>query len=36
LYNPSIESEPIPWHGRQQSVSVTLPPLAGIFLRRAS
>jgi 1,4-alpha-glucan branching enzyme len=35
IYNPAIESEAVPWHGREQSVSVSLPPLAGIFLRPA-
>ena len=35
ICNPSIASEPVPWHGREQSVSVTLPPLAAVFLRPA-
>jgi 1,4-alpha-glucan branching enzyme len=28
-----VESRPIPWNGRRQSVNVTLPPLAGVFLK---
>lgn len=28
-----VESRPIPWNGRRHSVSVTLPPLAGVFLK---
>jgi 1,4-alpha-glucan branching enzyme len=27
-----IESEPIAWHGREQSVVLRLPPLAGLLL----
>jgi len=27
-----VKSEPIPWHGRAQSVSLTLPPLAAVWL----
>jgi 1,4-alpha-glucan branching enzyme len=27
------EAEPIPWHGHHQSVSLTLPPLAVVFLK---
>jgi 1,4-alpha-glucan branching enzyme len=34
LYNPGIVSEAIPWHGRGQSVVLTLPPLAGVILAR--
>ncbi|MEZ5100989.1 MAG: 1,4-alpha-glucan branching protein GlgB [Thermoleophilia bacterium] len=29
-----IETQPIPWHGREQSAAVTLPPLGVLFLRR--
>jgi len=29
---PGIESQPVPWHGREQSIEVTLPPLAGLLL----
>jgi 1,4-alpha-glucan branching enzyme len=32
LYNPDIASEAIPWHGREQSIVLTLPPLAGLIL----
>jgi len=28
-----VDSRPIPWNGRRQSVNVTLPPLAGVFLK---
>jgi 1,4-alpha-glucan branching enzyme len=36
LYNPGdIRSEQIPWHGRGQSVVLTLPPLAGVILVRS-
>jgi 1,4-alpha-glucan branching enzyme len=31
-----IQAEPIPHHGRQFSLNVTLPPLAAIFLKRMS
>lgn len=27
-----LQSEPIPWHGRAQSIVLTLPPLAGVLL----
>jgi 1,4-alpha-glucan branching enzyme len=27
-----VRSEPIPWHGRAHSVSLTLPPLSAIWL----
>jgi 1,4-alpha-glucan branching enzyme len=30
-----LEAEPIGWHGRQQSVSLNIPPLATIWLRPA-
>jgi 1,4-alpha-glucan branching enzyme len=37
LYNPGdIRSEQIPWHGRGQSIVLTLPPLAGVILVRSS
>lgn len=37
LNNPNgIQSEEVPWNGRPHSVSVTLPPLAGIVLKPAS
>jgi 1,4-alpha-glucan branching enzyme len=28
-----VASEPRPWHGRDQSIVVTLPPLGGLYLR---
>jgi 1,4-alpha-glucan branching enzyme len=28
-----VESQPVPMHGRPNSVSLTVPPLAGIFLK---
>ena len=28
-----VESSPEPWHGRGCSLALTLPPLAGVFLR---
>jgi len=31
-----VESEPIPWHHYDQSVSLTLPPLAAIYLKKQS
>ena len=30
-----VASRPIPWNGRRQSISLTLPPLGAVFLRRA-
>jgi 1,4-alpha-glucan branching enzyme len=30
-----VDAEPVPWHGREQSIVLTLPPLAAIFLRLA-
>ena len=30
-----LESEPIGWHGRTQSISLTIPPLATVRLRPA-
>ncbi len=34
--NPAgAEAVPVPWHGRAQSIAVTLPPLATILLRRS-
>ena len=37
LYNPGdIASDDIPWHGRAQSVVLTLPPLAGVILVRSA
>jgi 1,4-alpha-glucan branching enzyme len=37
LYNPGhIASENIPWHGRGQSIVLTLPPLAGVILVRSA
>jgi 1,4-alpha-glucan branching enzyme len=36
LYNPGgIPSEAVAWHGRGQSIVLTLPPLAGVILVRA-
>jgi 1,4-alpha-glucan branching enzyme len=36
LYNPGeIASEAVGWHGRSQSVVLTLPPLAGVILVRS-
>ena len=32
--NAEVETEPIEWHGFPQSVVLTLPPLAGVWLRR--
>jgi 1,4-alpha-glucan branching enzyme len=29
-----IASEAVPWHGRGQSIVLTLPPLAGVILAR--
>ena len=29
-----IAAEPIKWHGREQSILITIPPLAGIVLKR--
>jgi 1,4-alpha-glucan branching enzyme len=29
-----IASEAVPWHGRGQSIVLTLPPLAGVILVR--
>ena len=29
----TIETEPVGWHGREQSAAITIPPLATIFLR---
>ena len=29
-----LASEPVPWHGRAQSIVLTLPPLAGVLLAR--
>jgi hypothetical protein len=26
-----VESEPVPMHGQPHSISVTLPPLAGVY-----
>ncbi|MCS7222955.1 MAG: 1,4-alpha-glucan branching protein GlgB [Armatimonadetes bacterium] len=34
--NPPIAAEPIPWAGRPCSLSLTLPPLAVIFLKKMS
>ena len=31
-----VEAEPVPWHGRPFSVSLTLPPLAALLLRPAT
>jgi 1,4-alpha-glucan branching enzyme len=31
--NASIQSEPVPFHGKQNSVSLALPPLAAIYLK---
>ena len=31
-----LQTEAIKWHGREQSVSITIPPLAGIVLKRKS
>jgi 1,4-alpha-glucan branching enzyme len=28
-----VPVEPVPWHGREQSIRLTLPPLAAVFLR---
>jgi 1,4-alpha-glucan branching enzyme len=28
-----VDSRPIPWNGRPHSINVTLPPLAGVFLK---
>ena len=28
-----VETKPIPYHGRQQSLSLTLPPLGIVFLK---
>ncbi len=30
-----IPSEPIPWHGKENSVSVKIPPVGGLILKRA-
>jgi len=36
LYNPGdIASEAVAWHGRGQSIVLTLPPLAGLILVRS-
>jgi 1,4-alpha-glucan branching enzyme len=29
----AVESRPIPWNGRRHSLNITLPPLAGVFLK---
>jgi len=35
--NPgSLPSEPVPWHGRAQSVTVRVPPVGGLVLKRAA
>ncbi len=31
----ALKSEPVPWHGRPHSVSLTVPPLATVWLRPA-
>lgn len=31
---PHVKAEPIPWHGRKYSASVTLPPLGAIILKK--
>ena len=28
-----VPSEPVPWHGQAQSINLTLPPLASLWLR---
>jgi 1,4-alpha-glucan branching enzyme len=28
-----LQTEDVPWHGREQSITLTLPPLAALFLR---
>ena len=33
VHNPSVESMPIPMHGRERSVNLTLPPLGVMFLK---
>ena len=34
--NPPIPSQPVAWHGQSQSIEITLPPLAVVFLKSES
>jgi 1,4-alpha-glucan branching enzyme len=34
--NGGVQAEAVPWHGMPYSVSLTLPPLAGLWLKKAS